>query len=337
MFVHIASVLSVALALKFVLPSFNLTHHAACALLSVQLQDAVHYPGSTIFSDSLASYFSKQEQETRPICIVRPNSTSQLSRFTQTMSRFLVAGGRFALRSGGHATFASAANIENGLVLDLSRWNQVEISDDRSVVSLGPGARWRDVWQVLDPLGITVAGGRDADVGVGGYLLGGGLSYLGPLLGWGCDNVLEYEIILASGEVVTASEDSNSDLFLALKGGLNNFGIVTRFTMKTHPLQTFWGGFAVHGPDAAPKQVEALSTFMGAEVHDPHAAMFQSYGFGSGNQFVTNGLAYTKPVADPKIFDALVDPTSIIHNGLHMESMGSFAEGTSQVQAYNAQ
>lgn len=337
MFLHIASVLSLALALKIALPFSNLTQHAACALLSVQLQGAVHYPGSTEFSHSLASYFTKQEQETQPVCIVRPSSTNQLSRFVQTMGQFLVLGGQFALRSGGHATFSNGANIPNGLTLDLGDFNRVQVSEDRSVVSLGPSARWRDVWEVLDPLGITVAGGRDAGVGVGGYLLGGGLSYLGPLLGWGCDSVLGYEVVLASGEVVTASEDSHPDLFLALKGGSNNFGIVTQFTMRTHPLSNLWGGFVAHGSDAAPKQVEALSKFMGAEPYDPHAAMFQTYGYNSGNKFIANGLAYTKSVTNPKVFDALVDPTSIVHNGLRLETMASLANETSQTQAYNSQ
>ncbi|KAJ5161214.1 FAD-binding domain-containing protein [Penicillium capsulatum] len=337
MFFHIASVLFLALALKVAWPLPSLTQHAACVLLSVQLPGAVHYPGSTKFSDSLASYFTKQEQETQPTCIVEPNSPSQVSRFVHTMSQFVMVGGRFAVRSGGHATFSAAANIQNGLVLSLSLLDQVQVQDDRSVVSLGPGARWGDVWQVLDPLGITVAGGRDAGVGVGGYLLGGGLSYLGPTVGWGCDTVLEFEVVLANGEVVTASENSHPDLFLALKGGTNNFGIVTKFTMQTYPLKSLWGGFIVHRPDAAPKQVEALSDFMGAEPYDPHAAMFQSYAFMSGNKFISNSVTYTKPVTNPKVFKDLVDPTTVIHDALRMGNMGSFANETSQMQSYNTQ
>lgn len=125
------------------------------------------------------------------------------------------------------------------MTIDLSSLNEVIVSADKSTVDLSPGGKWGAVFDVLDPLQVTVPGDRDSDVGVGGYLLGGGMSYIGPLVGWACDNVVEYELVLASGKIVDVNKDSYPDLFPALKGGGNNFGIVTRYALKTFPLGNF--------------------------------------------------------------------------------------------------
>ena len=83
---------------------------------------------------------------------------------------------RFAVRSGGHAPEAGFANVEGGVVVDLSWIDEVVVSDDRTQTMIGSGARWGDVYRRLDMLGVAVAGGRSADVGVGGLALGGRLT-----------------------------------------------------------------------------------------------------------------------------------------------------------------
>ncbi len=84
---------------------------------------------------------------------------------------------QFAISSGGHATAFGASNLNDGITLDLSRLNTVSLAPDRSYVDIGTGARWLDVYQMLDPVNLTVAGGRAGSVGVGGYLLGGTWMY----------------------------------------------------------------------------------------------------------------------------------------------------------------
>ena len=79
----------------------------------------------------------------------------------------------FAVRGGGHMSWAGAANIQDGVTIDLSAINQVNISADASITSIGGGARWEDVYLKLDAMGLAVAGGRVAQVGVGGLLTGG--------------------------------------------------------------------------------------------------------------------------------------------------------------------
>lgn len=79
----------------------------------------------------------------------------------------------FAVKSGGHAAFANASNIEGGLTIDLARLNRIQVSPDNTTTQLGAGNRWGDVYSHLDPLGLSVVGGRVADIGVGGLTLGG--------------------------------------------------------------------------------------------------------------------------------------------------------------------
>lgn len=100
-----------------------------------------------------------------------------------------------------------------------------------------------DVYKFLEPKGLIVSGGRLAPIGVPGLLLGGGISFYGNQYGFSCDSVINYEIVLADGSVANANSKENSDLFLALKGGSSNFGIVTRFDVQTYSSPKIWAGF----------------------------------------------------------------------------------------------
>ncbi|QRW12973.1 FAD-binding domain protein [Ceratobasidium sp. AG-Ba] len=98
-------------------------------------------------------------------------------------------------------------------------------------VDVGSGLVWDDVYAALQPHGVTVVGGRVTGVGVGGFTLGGGYSWLSNQYGLTIDTVTEFEVVLPNGTITAASEGLNPDLFFGLKGGFNNFGIVTKFTL----------------------------------------------------------------------------------------------------------
>jgi FAD/FMN-containing dehydrogenase len=93
---------------------------------------------------------------------------------------------------------AGFANINGGVTIDMTALSSVKINDDHTVVSIGSGATWLDVYTYLDALGLSVAGGRNGAVGVGGLMLGGGISYFAPRVGWACDNVANFEVREAS-------------------------------------------------------------------------------------------------------------------------------------------
>jgi FAD/FMN-containing dehydrogenase len=123
-----------------------------------------------------------------------------------------------------------------------SNLTTLALSEDHSSVTLGPGHNWGAVYSYLEAYDLAVAGGRLAPVGVPGLLLAGGINFYGNQHGWSADNVLSYEVVLASGQIVTATGSNNTDLFWALKGGSNNFGIVTSFTLRTFPSTQVWAG-----------------------------------------------------------------------------------------------
>ncbi|KAI4251236.1 MAG: hypothetical protein L6R42_008459, partial [Xanthoria sp. 1 TBL-2021] len=112
------------------------------------------------------------------------------------------------------------------ILIDLQKLNQIQISQDKKVASLGPGGRWGDVLAALDPYDVSVIGGRIPQVGVAGVILGGGLFHFSGEYGLAGDNVKNFEIVLSDGTVTTANADRNPDLFWALKGGGANFGTV---------------------------------------------------------------------------------------------------------------
>lgn len=226
-------------------------------------------PSDQGYTDRQNSYFSTSATQLSPAFIVRPHSASEVS----SIIRVLVSKGQaFAVRSGGHGSSLGASNIEGGITLDLGLldWTRVieSIQRDRfegeacdALVDIGPGARWRDVYAALDKHGLMVPGGREGSVGVAGLLIGGGISFLSGSRGFACDNVSAFEVVLGDGRQVQASKTTNPDLFWALKGGSNNFGIVTNIRMQALKNRPVWGGLVIMPSQAISQAAEALVDF----------------------------------------------------------------------------
>ena len=126
------------------------------------------------YNSSLTSYFSQQEEQTRPTCIVQPTSAQDVATAIKVLSRSGPSERPclFAIRGGGHMTFAGSANINNGVTIDLRKLNQISLSQN-STVSVGGGMVWQQVYEYLDARNLTAAGGRVGEVGVGGLTTGG--------------------------------------------------------------------------------------------------------------------------------------------------------------------
>ncbi|KAF2021862.1 FAD-binding domain-containing protein [Aaosphaeria arxii CBS 175.79] len=163
--------------------------------------------------------------------------------------------------SGGHNPNAGFASIDGGPLISTKYLNEVSLDRASMTVRVGPGNDWEDIHKVLDGTGVDVVGGRIGEVGVGGYVIGGGLSFLSTQYGWAANNIVEFEVVLANATIVTASETEHSDLFKALKGGGNNYGIVTNFRMVAHPIGQVWGGNLVFPGTKSPEMLEAVRNF----------------------------------------------------------------------------
>lgn len=328
------------------------SHPQGLALASVLGDDKVSFPGSKVYELSLASYFSQQEAQVKPLCIVTPATAEDVAVAIKTLTLSTAANAitslrepngskeqhvdrenycPFAVRSGGHAGFAGAANIADGVTLDLSSLHDIVVSADRSTVSVGVGATWGDVYAALEPLGLMVAGGRAAQVGVGGLVTGGGISFFSPRYGWTCDTVSNFEVILANGTVVhtgrgdvTVAELEGSGLAalgVALRGGSNNFGVVTRVDLDAFEQGQVWGGIVYHDLSTINQQLKAFSDFSSAPDYDEYASLIMSFGFASGQgAAVVNNIEYTKAVENPPVFAALMNIPSL-HSTVRLTGM----------------
>ncbi|KUL91069.1 hypothetical protein ZTR_01016 [Talaromyces verruculosus] len=235
-----------------------------------------------------------------PSCILQPGNTPQVQNILRILTAQQIP---FAIRSGGHLPSPLGANINRGVLIDLSSLKTLDYDAANEVVSIGSGLRWQAVYEGLAPYGRTAVGGRLLDVGVGGLLLGSGLSYLSDLYGLACDNVVNFDVVLASGERVNANATSNSDLFWALKGGANNFGIVTTFTVRTYPIGDVWGGIKVYDLEYLPEVLAALNTYQSVENKDPYANLMVQAATTNTSIGVLLNLVYLKPMANPAAFD----------------------------------
>jgi hypothetical protein len=209
---------------------------------------------------------------------------------------------KLTLRS--HTPFAGAANIENGVTIDLKNLNKLAVATDRQTVQIGTANRWQNVYQYLDAQELATSGGRVAIVGVGGLITGGGISFFSPRYGFVCDNVVNFEVVLASGQIVNANATSLPDLWRALRGGSNNFGIVTTFTMRTFDQGDFWGGFIGFPTDTLDQQFQAFTDLTSDPNYDPYGAIIYSivYNVTGGYWYTASNFEYTKPVVNPPFF-----------------------------------
>jgi len=146
-----------------------------------------------------------------------------------------------AVRGGGH-NGAGLALVDDGLVIDLTPLKDIRIDPEKRTVRVEGGCTWGEVDRATHAYGLAVPSGIISTTGVGGLTLGGGHGYLSRKYGLTIDNLLAVEMVLADGRFVTASEQENSDLFWAVRGGGGNFGVVTAFLFQAQPVATVYGG-----------------------------------------------------------------------------------------------
>ncbi|KAF5313643.1 hypothetical protein D9611_010184 [Ephemerocybe angulata] len=205
----------------------------ACAELQTQLGGSrIQTPSSPNpeYRNVATGAWNRFNALSEPACVALPLSSGDVQVVMKSIFKYSV---KYAVQAGGHSAGAGWGSVDGGIVISFMNMRSVSYDPVRDVVTLQPGIRWGEALQELEPSGVAVLGGRLGNIGTG-LLLGGGLSYLGNAHGFSVDALEEADVVLVSGEMVTATATNRySDLFKALKGGANRFGIVTRYVVRT--------------------------------------------------------------------------------------------------------
>jgi len=167
-----------------------------------------------------------------------------------------------SVRGGGH-NVAGTAVCDKGLMIDLSPMKEIRVDPAGRTASAGPGLLWGEFDQATTAFGLATTGGQVSHTGIAGLTLGGGLGYLMGLHGATCDNLLSAEVVTADAEVLTeVSTEQNSDLFWALRGGGGNFGVVTSFRYRLHPIGPVTAGLLIYPQQEALKVISFYREYL---------------------------------------------------------------------------
>ncbi|KAJ3576921.1 hypothetical protein NPX13_g3549 [Xylaria arbuscula] len=292
----------------------------ACTIASIVF-------GPKFINQSASSYEDVVEENwsntcwLRPQCAIQPELAQDVAK---AMAILTFLDTKFSVRSGGHNPNPGFAGVgKEGILIDMSNMTHISLNEGGSIASLSPGNRFRGVAKSLNSIGRAVHGGRNNQVGIGGYFLGGGLTYFNSLYGLAADNVVNYEVVLANSSIINANAHENQDLWWALKGSGTNFGktielylhggiqlklnywvgIVTKYDVKVTANSPYWFEALNYAPDQIPTLLQAIVKYAVAAEEEPYADI--SFNLNPSQAFVA--FIYAEPVVRPNVFKMFYD------------------------------
>jgi FAD/FMN-containing dehydrogenase len=175
-----------------------------------------------------------------------------------------------AIRGGGH-NVAGFGTCDDGLVVDLSRMKGIRVDPAKRTVRAEGGCTWGDVDHATHAFGLAAPGGLISTTGIAGLTLGGGIGHLTRKYGLSCDNLISADVVTADGRLITASADQNADLFWGLRGGGGNFGVVTSFEFRLHPVSTVFAGPILYPLEKSKDALRFYRDYMAKAPEDMNA------------------------------------------------------------------
>lgn len=223
----------------------------------------------------------------RPAVVARCAGTADVVRAVRFAGE---RGLPMAIRGGGHNVSGNAV-CDDGLVVDLRDMKRVVVDPDRRIARAEGGATWGDYDAATQAHGLASPGGAISSTGIAGLTLGGGFGWLSRSYGLACDNLLSAEVVTADGEIRTASEERDPDLYWGIRGGGGNFGVVTRFDYRLHEVSPPYAGLVLYPRSdarpflrmyreqtgAAPDRLSSMAAFLSSPDGDPVVGAFFVY------------------------------------------------------------
>lgn len=220
----------------------------AIARLSDDLRGAVLRPGEGGYDEARSVWNGRFTRS--PALVVRCADARDVAR---AIAFARAEGLPISVKGGGHS-YAGNTVQDGSLLIDLARMDDVEVDPGNARVRAGGGCRWGKIDEATQAHGLATPGGTVSTVGIAGFTLGGGSGWLTRRFGLAVDNLRRAEVVTASGDILTASEEENADLFWALRGGGGNFGVVTSFEYALYPVgPEVLAGQIFHPLSAAPE------------------------------------------------------------------------------------
>ncbi|KAG6366579.1 hypothetical protein INS49_000757 [Diaporthe citri] len=261
------------------------------------------FPGRITTPDSKKSFETERERPWSQSCWLPAAAYVVLSTTREVVSALAVVrktGCKFAIRTSGHNPNVGFSSVDgSGVVLDL-RGLKGRTLGDNNVLHAGGGCVWGDIYPFLEEHGRSPIGGRETQVGLGGFLTGGGYPAFSSFYGIGPDSVKGCEVVvLADGSIFEANAHNHAELWRALKGGTSNFAIVTRFDIEVHPLIKAKFIIKLYDPSDFANINAATISVQEAIEKDPKLNLFTN----CNKQFVAVIMIYAdSPAGFPKAF-----------------------------------
>ncbi|KAK7046240.1 FAD-binding protein [Favolaschia claudopus] len=246
----------------------------ACALTSLDIGSAYVESSGSEYESTVENTWNLFNSFDSPSCIVYPESSAHVQSAMKNIYRM---GAKYAVQAGAHSAMVGWNSITDGVLISFARMDTTTYNPTTDTITVLPGVRWGEAADAVQEFGVSAIGGRASDVGTG-LLLGGGISFMSPLYGWSADRIKEMDVVLVTGDLLTVSATNQyADLFQALKGGANRFGIVTRYGLHAAHTGTKddkeWFGGVISYPGSAAQALSDASAKYIRETTDPKAAI----------------------------------------------------------------
>ncbi|KAF3936809.1 hypothetical protein ABW19_dt0203876 [Dactylella cylindrospora] len=229
-----------------------------CDKLESLYPSKLFYPLQLTYTSQNNFAYWAAQSVAKPGCVFTAKSVKDVSNAVKVLHANKC---EYAIRSGGHNPIPGWSNTDGGVLLSTSDIKDVTYDAASNTVKFGAGCKWKDVYDKLDPLGVSTMGGRDNTVGTGGFLLGGGISYYSNLRGWAADHVTGFEVVYANGTIGTITQQTYPDLFAGMKGAGSSLAIVTHFIQETFTQKKYNAGFLFYAESSVPKLLTALYNY----------------------------------------------------------------------------